>query len=468
MIGETVEHPSYGKGQIVALFRNGTEWMVRFENGLRFRRPRQEFKDQHPNNGQPEPTMNATLPVPILTAAPMSQNQFASRQLLEALRVGIAPAQHIQELTIGLVEERASLTAALNRAHQTGGAVRAIVGDYGFGKSHIVELTTQEALKRNFLVATASLDLVELPAHKAFDIYGELLRHLRYPNDDERGPAPLFAAAADNPRIAQQMHELAMAAPDPLLAVLSVANGTLSARQRQGWLQWLLNGRSNEAMKKSMPRKFKLPSLYRQGNNARQIAYLLNGLSVLARLVGYSGLCLLIDEAESYSLLSAKQQIKANAFFSALIYSALQETQSLIQADQLPQHYVREFPLTYGGKQSLFFLFTVTRSDNRMPLEAWLDPALVLELDPHHSAQEIGQFMQQVLAYHAQAYGYTADDRQGQIRRGAAELLAMGMRNHNLSIRTVVRLTVELFDLLYLYPDYAAATLLDELRALVQ
>lgn len=468
MIGETVEHPTYGKGQIVALFRNGTEWMVRFENGLRFRRPRHEFEGQQELNGQPESAMKATLPVPIPTSTPMTHSQFESRQLLEALRVGIAPVQHIQELTIGLVSERASLTAALNRAHQTGGAVRAIVGDYGYGKSHIVELTAQEALKRNFLVANASLDLVELPAHKGLDIYGELLRHLRYPNDDEQGLAPLFAAAAEQPRIAQQMHELSTAAPDPLLAVLSVANGTLSARQRQGWLQWLISGRSNEAMKKSMPRKFKVPSLYRQGNNARQIAYLLNGLSVLARLVGYSGLCLLIDEAESYSLLTPKQQLKANAFFSALIYSTLQETQSLIQADQLPQHHVREFPLTYGGRQSLLFLFTVTRSDNRMPLENWLDPELVIELDPHHTAQEIGQFLQQVLGYHAQAYAYEAGERQGQIRRGAAELLALGMRNHNLSIRSLVRLAVELFDLLYLYPDYSAAALLDELRTLVQ
>jgi hypothetical protein len=125
MIGESVEHPAYGKGQIVALFRNGTEWMVRFENGLRFRRPRHEF------SGQQEPAMKATLPVPILTSTPMSHTQFEARQLLEALRVGIAPLQHIQELTVGLTSERASLTTALNRAHQSGGAVRAVVGDYG-------------------------------------------------------------------------------------------------------------------------------------------------------------------------------------------------------------------------------------------------------------------------------------------------------------------------------------------------
>jgi len=88
----------------------------------------------------------------------------------------------------------------------------------------------------------------------------------------------------------------------------------------------------------------------------------------------------------------------------------------------------------------------------------------VLNLEPHQSAQEIGQFMQQVMGYHSQAYGYEVDERQRQVRRSAAEHLALGMKGGRLSIRGVVRLTVDLFDLLYLYPDYEVTTLLDELR----
>ncbi len=38
------------------------------------------------------------------------------------------------------------------------------------------------------------------------------------------------------------------------------------------------------------------------------------------------------------------------------------------------------------------------------------------------------------------------------------------MKGGRLSIRGVVRLTVDLFDLLYLYPDYEVTALLDELR----
>ena len=88
----------------------------------------------------------------------------------------------------------------------------------------------------------------------------------------------------------------------------------------------------------------------------------------------------------------------------------------------------------------------------------------MLALEPHHTPQEIGHFLEQVMDYHAAAYGYEVGERQRQIRRGAAEHLAQGMRNDRLNIRALVRLAVELYDLLYLHPEYAVAALLDELR----
>ena len=303
-----------------------------------------------------------------------------------------------------------------------------------------------------------------MPAHRAFDIYGALLRNLRYPNNDERGLRPLLDAALEHPRARQQLKEIAAVIPDPLTVTVEAMHSTTASRQRQGWVEWLLSGRKGKTLGNPLPRGVKFPTLYRSGSNDRQIAYLLSGVSVLARMLGYSGLCLLIDEAESYSLLRARQRAQADLFFQALIYAALRDTQAHIDAATLPQHHYREYPLTYGGKQSLFFLFTTTHSDNAMPLDGWLDADQIIELNPHHTPQEIGQFLQQVMGYHAQAYGYTPDERQGQIRRAAAEHLALGMRNNTLSIREVVRLAVELFDLLYQYPDYAAAALLDELR----
>lgn len=459
MIGETVEHPQYGRGKLLELYRNGREWLVRFESGLRFRRPRQEF------NGQEVVVAPAAVLMPAMAAEPMSRTQYEARQLVEALRVGVAPAQHVRELTIGLEAERASLNTGLNQAHQKGGAVRAVIGEYGFGKSHMVELAAQEALARNFLVATVSLDLQELPPHRAFDIYSGLVANLRYPGDEsERGLGRLLEESVNTNRPLQELLQLAPVEGDPLVVALAALSKASSTRQRKAWQDWLVSGRRTTLMNKAMPGGVKFPSLYRIGDNARQMSYLLTELSALARLANYSGLCVLIDEAESYSLLQRYQRPKANSFFKALIHAAAGEQVGRVTADSLPQHRWRDYPVAFGGGQSFFFLFTLTRSDNRLPLEEWLEPEQILELEPHYTPQEIGAFLKRVEEYHAQAYGYEAGERQGQVRRGAAEHLAVGSRGGRLSIRSLVRLTVELYDLLYLYPDYEAAGLLDELR----
>jgi hypothetical protein len=457
MIGDIVQHPQYGRGQVVETYRNGMEWLVRFDSGLRFRRPRREFE------GERE-AIPAASSLPFSPAAPMARSRFEARQLIEALRVGVAPAQQVRELTIGMEEERASLILGLNHAHQSGGAVRAVIGEYGFGKSHMVELTTHEALARNFLVTSTSLDLLELPPHRAFDIYGNLMQNVRYPGSDERGIGALLEQAVAMPRVVDQLRDLAPAGEDPLVVALEALRRTASSRQRAAWQQWFMGGRRVKLMNKALPRGTKFPSIYTVGHNARQIAYLLTGISTLARLANYSGLCVLLDEAESYSLLQSRQRPKATLFFQAMIHASLRDQQTRIQPDMLPQHRYRDYPPAYDEGQSLFFLFTVTRSENRLPLEEWLGPEQIIELDPHYTPQEIGQFLQQVQDYHSCAYGYEPGDRQGQVRRAAAEHLAQGMRGNRLSIRGAVRLSVELFDLLYLHPEYEAAPLLEELR----
>ncbi|MBK6711510.1 MAG: DUF2791 family P-loop domain-containing protein [Chloroflexi bacterium] len=146
MLGAKVQHPEFGEGQVMATYRNGRELLVRFANGLRFRRPAAEFSRDGKRLEKPSPAMPALHE----GAAPMPKTQLEARHLIESLRLGIAPAQHVAELTVDLQVERASILAGLNQAHQHGGDVRAIVGEYGYGKSHIVELTTQEALSRNF------------------------------------------------------------------------------------------------------------------------------------------------------------------------------------------------------------------------------------------------------------------------------------------------------------------------------
>ncbi len=453
MIGQQVEHPQYGRGLVLAVYRGGSEWLVRFESGLRFRRPRQEFV------GQAGVGKVAQATPPTSSKTPMPHAQLTARRLVEALRFGVAPAAYLRELTIGLAAERLSVVTALNQSHETGGAVRVVLGEYGYGKSHLLELSAQEALARNFLVASASLDLLELPPHRAFGIYRELLHNLRTPESDEKGLAPLLARAAKL-GLSARLRGVSRLDLDPLLLTLEVLAASPSLRQERAWQAWLMGGGRSRLMNKAAP-KDSFPSIYQVGHNARQIAYLLSGVSVLARLAGYSGLCVTLDEAESYSLLSAGQRPKASLFFAAMIHAA-QNGGGAVSADALPQHRWADYPATYGPGQSLFFLFAVTRSENQLPLEAWLAPDELLTLELHPSAPEVEAFLRRLGGYHAQAYGYQPGARQEELRRAAAPL-SLAMREAQLSIRALARLSVELFDLVYLHPKLQVDELFEDL-----
>ena len=462
MIGARVEHPTFGPGTVVAAFRGGSEWLVRFESGLRFRRARQEFVGEAEAPRRPAPS-----PAPPSLRPPLQQPRFETRRLVEALRFGVAPSAYLPELTIGLAAERASVTAGLNRSHELGGAVRAVLGEYGYGKSHLLELSAQEALSRGFVVGRASLDLLELPPHRAFDVYRELMHDLRTPDSEEQGLGPLLRRAGKL-ELSGRLREVAGLASDPLLLALDALAAAPSGRQRAAWQNWLMGGRRTRLMQPATPQGVKFPTIYKVGHNARQVAYLLGGISVLARLAGYSGLCVLIDEAESYSLLRAQQRPKAGLFFAALIHAATAAGAGTdrppIREDALPQHHLRDYPVRYGAGQSLFFMFAVTRSENQLPLDVWLAPDEIVDLDPHPSVRETTEFLRRLQGFHGQAYGYPADERHDLLCRGGAETLALAVERRQLSIRGLVRLSVDLFDLAYLYPDRNANELLAELQ----
>ena len=130
-----------------------------------------------------------------------------------------------------------------------------------------------------------------------------------------------------------------------------------------------------------------IPSIYKVGPNARQIAYLLTGVSTLARLNGYGGLCLLVDEAELFAALPVPAAQSVDLSGGDLRRLARQ--QNLLQAENFPQHRWRDYPIAYDQGQGLFFLFTVTRSDNRIPLRQWLTDEQIFHLDPQVTPQEV-------------------------------------------------------------------------------
>ena len=327
MIGSTVNHPLFGRGQIIELRNAARESAVRFDNGIRAVVPFNLLSILKAS----EKAMPAPRPLiaPRVEAVRTQEQEerLAARRTIEALRYGVVPLTRIRELSAGLKMERASLSRAFDAVGKTGGDVRVVLGEYGTGKSHFFELAAQEALEHNFLVITASLDVREVPPNRPQRIYNALLHNLRYPDTSETGTlTPLF--------------DRLLALPD-YSALLTKLQGTIFGSALHNYslmrdqpgealnllLEWLagekvyINAVRQAVAVKS--KEFPIPALSMMTTSADQYCYLLSGWGWLAQQAGYAGIAVLLDESEHYSLLNVRGQERADNFFRGLMYTAL-------------------------------------------------------------------------------------------------------------------------------------------------
>jgi hypothetical protein len=457
-----VIHPQLGPGKLLKIYMGGYEWEVSFDSGRRFRLPAREFAAESVSAWQIQttPATNGFAPRELV----LELDQFRARQTLEALRLGIVPVQDVETLTIGLEAERVSLDRALARSKERGGDVQAVIGDYGFGKSHFVELAARRGLRENFLIANASLDLVETPPSKAHEIYRVLTQSIRYPDSDERGLGPLIKKALEQPAAIGRLRELAPRQDCPLTIALEALADCASQLAYDDMVQWIAGQLLPTAeMKTCLKRP---PRLYRSGEIARQYSYLLTSISVLATLLGYSGLAVLIDESEHYSLLRANQRDRTDAFFKALIYGAIGPTNSRVDPLSIPSHARIDYEVAFSSTPHLFFLFALTESENRLPVDAWLAPSQIVRLDDRFIERDIQAFFTTLLRYHSIAYAYDYPpprERYEEVLKSVPVLLSRALNQHRINLRELIRLAVVTFDLLYLHGDYAPEQLLQEL-----
>ncbi len=441
-----VIHNRLGEGTLIRKHNGGFLWEVRFPSGRAYRLPFKEFEanvEQRPPNGV--------------------SDQFRNRRTLEALRMGIVPVEDVKDLTIGLETEQVSLNRALARSQEEGGDVMAIIADYGFGKSHFIELAAQIALDKNFIVAIASLDLVETPPGKAREIYKALVHSIRYPDTDEQGLAPLLRKAVGNPAIFQQFVERKPIEDCPLSAALLALSDCSSQTAYDDIISWISGAMNNPSTDAKTCLK-KPPKLYLNGEVARQYTYLLSAISVLATMLGYSGLAVLIDESEHYSLLRAAQRDKTDSFFKSMIYAAVGENNRRIDISTIPNHTRADYPVTFASPNNLFFVFASTESENRMPIESWLAPSQQVRLDDRFLKDDILKFAMMVLRYHSVAYDYAPGvNRYQSLLENVSAVLSRTLSQHRINLRQLIQLTVTICDLMFLHQDYDEPTLLKEL-----
>ncbi len=467
MIGAIVNHPLFGRGQVLELRNAARSAVVRFDNGIRAVVESNMLSTLQPAASVAASTNTHARPSQIFTPrpekvfTPEATARLEARRTVEALRYGVVPARRIRELSVGLKAERASLHRAFNEVSETGGEVRVILGEYGAGKSHFFELAAQEALEQNFLVATASLDLRAVPPNRPQRIYHALMRSLRYPHSTETGLVPLLERLIAQPNYSTLQDSLR-----GTLFASALHNYSLMREQSGEALELLLDWMSGEKVFiKSVrgavaikSKEFPIPSLSQMTTAADQYCYLLNGWGWLATEAGYAGLAVFIDESEHYSLLNQRGQERADNFFKALIYTALGARSRINESDLQHQHRAHSFRLT--ADSHLLLLFAVTPSANTFDYRRWLNEEQVLALNKYLPPADLDELIARLYVLHRQAYAYNNSEQFLDVAQGLLECLDSNLIN----LRQVIRLALEIFDLCYAHKDYNATQAVAELR----
>ncbi|MEW6280222.1 MAG: BREX system ATP-binding domain-containing protein [Candidatus Eremiobacterota bacterium] len=383
-VGSTLTHPFYGQGTVVRHVRGGRYLMVAFGgNRVPYQIRPEELNPPEPAPPPPTPVLvESARPEPPRPAPPLPparprdvpRSAEGALKVLEALRLGVVPSQWIESYTVAREVELQWVDLDLEEAAREGSA-RVFLGDYGTGKTHLLESIEQRALSQNFLVARLTLDDDEVSAAHPKRVYRALINALRYPDQPwGRGLAPLFDRLLEARKLAVELererpgfhHYLS-----PTLAYYrELAPRSDEAALLEGLMDWI-EGHPSESNLELEPqlrrvtgvRGHRLYALMDYRPWAHLYAYLVGGLSVWAERAGYGGLAVLFDEAEFYALLSSASRDFADLVFGYYTSAAMGPRRCRFDLDNAQRggHSIhRSFPPRYAERQPLYCVFAMT------------------------------------------------------------------------------------------------------------
>lgn len=272
------------------------------------------------------------------------KHDYEALKLLEALRLGVVPAGNLRHFTVGRSREFQLFESDLSDAADQG-AARVFLGDYGTGKTHLLECLEAEAVGRNFLTARVVLDSQRIPPSQPKRVYHELVSNLRYPDHPNKsGLEPLIRAFLKKPPkgflkpgdpafhaylspVCLALQELT----DPSPRTQSRLDEATREELSQEIFDWI-EGHHTQAsqdleakLRKALRSPIRLYAMKDYRPWAHLYSYLLGGLTFMAKSAGYSGLVVLFDEAEFYSLLNSSGREFADLLFGYYAAAALGE-----------------------------------------------------------------------------------------------------------------------------------------------
>jgi hypothetical protein len=472
-IGDQVQHQIYGRGTIDGERHFGYEHQVRFDSGTRIWVQTRSLIPVSDTDPEQTPTLHqeeeravieqAAPPIRPHRSKTLYRNATATknaeiRSVIEAFRLGGVPGSTTALFHCGRREELARVQSWLSGDV---GSLR-IEGEYGIGKSHLLEIAMDCALSDGWCVAKIEVDPNEFTFHKPKNIYLGLIHSFTFLHDryqkTYREFIRLILASENRAGIEELMTH-------PYLGEL------FRLWNKDDEPEWLLNWMEGDEENRS-----DLPKFYDSQVSANIYCNIISGLGWAAKnILGYKGLLILFDEAESLdrNWYSHYQFEKAENMLRGLIMIADNEercrleeiTRSPAGGSRSAGLFGEETGLCYCGQKNHQFPYLWnTRSEIKIIFS--FVPGMIDSM-PYHSPlydrfshipsisldslkeDDFIELYQKILCIYADAYS-------DKPRADVYHLLPKK------KTRMFVKATVEAFDLMRLHPEMDIGSLLQD------
>src|SRR5262249_4715850 len=135
------------------------------------------------------------------TAKPMSPqalatfDQATAERVIEQLRYGVPPPEHVRAFTVGREAQLGKLEQSLGHPSVDKGSALLVKANYGSGKSHLLKVVREMALEAGYAVSLVSINAQEGVRFNRMDtIFGAICRELEVKGAKTKGVGALFDA----------------------------------------------------------------------------------------------------------------------------------------------------------------------------------------------------------------------------------------------------------------------------------
>ncbi len=231
--------------------------------------------------------------------------QIDAFQILEALRLGVVPQHGVDAYTVGRETEMDSISALLDDTQ----GCRVIWGDYGTGKTHLLDVSEQLARRAGFATARITLDPTENALSHPLRLYRRIAESIHMPGAASGGLGSILDDLTENEAFNNADGACFSRFFSSYLFVLNHGN-----EEDIGWFRDYVHADKigSDELRKILRRlrwRGEMPlTLSDFRTYGRMYTHMIGTLAAFAKGAGANGLVLLFDEVERIDALSQGQQ----------------------------------------------------------------------------------------------------------------------------------------------------------------